>query len=140
MNREAEDLRKAFFHAIFERGRNVVDLSDGKAAVHRAVARNQDFVIDAADVNFVAVKQFVVFRLKRIQEILNRAREAFHFFSACYPRAKRLDVNIHAGARIGGATDVFFEFCGAAMRFAQAGAFVHFKMQLDEEAAFELMG
>src|ERR1700745_1172675 len=83
MNREAEDLRKAFFHAIFERGRNVVDLSDGKAAVHRAMARNQDFVIDTADVNFVAVKQFVVFRLKRIQEILNRAREAFHFFSAC---------------------------------------------------------
>ena len=64
MNREAEDLRKAFFHTIFERGRNVVDLGDRKAAVHRAMARDQDFVIDAADVNFVAIKQLVVFRLK----------------------------------------------------------------------------
>ena len=140
MNRESENLGKAFFDTIFERGCNVVDLGDGKAAVHRAMARNQDFVIDVADVNFVAVKQLVVFRLKRIQEILNRAREAFHFFSACDSRAKRLDVNIHAGAGIGGATDVFFEFCGAAMRFAQAGAFVHFKMQFDEEAPLKLMG
>ena len=64
MNRETEDLGKAFFHTIFERGCNVVDLGDGKAAVHRAMARNQDFVIDAADVNFVAVKQLVIFRLK----------------------------------------------------------------------------
>src|ERR1700745_3890586 len=64
MNREAENLRKAFFHTIFECGGNVVDLGDGKAAVHRAMARDQDLVIDAADVNFVAIKQFVVFRLK----------------------------------------------------------------------------
>jgi hypothetical protein len=64
MNRETEDLWKALLHAIFERGSNVVDLGDGKAAVHRAMARNQDFVIDTADVNFVAIKQFVVFRLK----------------------------------------------------------------------------
>ena len=64
MNRETEDLWKALLHAIFERGCNVVDLGDGKAAVHRAMARNQDFVIDTADVNFVAIKQLVVFRLK----------------------------------------------------------------------------
>src|SRR5579862_7284373 len=64
MNREAEDLGKAFLHTIFERGCNVVDFGNRKAAVHRAVARDQDFVVDAADMNFVAIKQFVVFRLK----------------------------------------------------------------------------
>ena len=64
MNREAEDLWKALLHTIFECGSNVVDFGDGKAAVHRAMARNQDFVIDAADENFVAIKQFVIFRLK----------------------------------------------------------------------------
>ena len=40
MNRKAENLGKAFFHAIFECGCNVVDVGDGKAAVHRAMARN----------------------------------------------------------------------------------------------------
>ena len=64
MNRKAEDLGKALLHTIFECGCNVVDFGDGKAAVHRAMARNQDFVIDTADVNFVAIKQLVVFRLK----------------------------------------------------------------------------
>lgn len=64
MNREAENLGETLLHAIFEGGGDVMDLGDRKAAIHRAVAGNQDFVIDAADVDFVAVEQLVILRLK----------------------------------------------------------------------------
>ena len=36
-------------------------------------------------------------------------------------------------------SDVVFEFGGLAMRFAEARALVHFEMQLDEQAAIEVM-
>ena len=96
MNREAENLRKAFLHAIFEGGGDVVDFGDRKAAVHRAVAGNENFVVDAADVHLVAIDQLVVFRLKRVQEILHGSREPFHFFGAGDASAERLDMNIDA--------------------------------------------
>ena len=37
MNRQAENLREAFLHAIFKRSGNIVNLGNRKAAVHRAV-------------------------------------------------------------------------------------------------------
>ncbi len=64
MNREAKDLREALLDAIFERCGNVVNLGDGQAAVHCAVARDENFVVHAADVNLVAIHEFVLFRLQ----------------------------------------------------------------------------
>jgi len=60
----AEDLGEVFFDAIFEGCCDVVDVCDLQIAGHRAVAGDQDFVVDAADVDFVAVGDFGVFRLK----------------------------------------------------------------------------
>ena len=117
----------------------VVDLGDGQAAVHRAVAGDENFVFDAADVNLVAIHQIVIFRRKRIQEILHRARKLLHLLRAHDARAERLDVNVDARSGIGGALDLFLELRGLAVRLAQAGVLVHFEMQLDEEVAFVLV-
>src|SRR5277367_2583323 len=139
VNCQAENLGEALFHAVFQGGGDVVDFGDGQAAVHGAVAGDQDFVIHAADVHFVAVRQLVIFGLQRIQKFLHGARKFFHLLAAADFRAERLDVNIHQRARIGFLPDVLFELGGAAVRFAQAGALVHFQVQLDEEAVIELV-
>ena len=64
MNGQAENLREVFFHAVFQRGGDVVDFGDRQAAVHGAVAGDQNFVLHAADVHFVAVGELVIFRLQ----------------------------------------------------------------------------
>ena len=92
-----------------------------------------------ADVNLVAIHKLVKFGLKRIQKILHGAREAFHFFGSGNPAAERLDVDVDERARIGGLADVLLEFGGATVRFAQARSLVHFKVQLDKKAAFEMV-
>ena len=55
MNREAEDLRETLLNAIFEDGCEVVDLRNGETSVHRTVTGNEDSMIHAADVHFVAI-------------------------------------------------------------------------------------
>jgi hypothetical protein len=45
MNRNAGDLRDIFLHAVFERACNVVDLGNGQASIHGAVAGHQDVVL-----------------------------------------------------------------------------------------------
>ena len=67
-----------------------------------------------------------------MQKLLHGAREFFHFLAAADFRAERLDVNIYQGARIGFLQDVLFQLGSAAVRFAKAGAFVHFQVQLNE--------
>ena len=84
--------------------------------------------------------QLVVFGLQRVQKILHGPREPFHFFGAGDTSAERLDMNIDARTGIGGATNVFLQFGGAAMRFAQARAFVHFQVQFNKQQTLELMG
>lgn len=63
MNGEAEDLREAFFDPVFEGRGDVMNFGDGQRAVHGAVAGDQNFVVDAADVDFVAVGHFVILSL-----------------------------------------------------------------------------
>jgi hypothetical protein len=45
MNRDARNLREIFLYAVFEGAGDVVDLGDGQAAVHGAVAGDQDFAL-----------------------------------------------------------------------------------------------
>jgi hypothetical protein len=45
MNRDAGDLREFFLHADFQLAGDVVDLSDGQAFIHDAVAGHQDVVL-----------------------------------------------------------------------------------------------
>jgi hypothetical protein len=40
MDGEAENLWKAFFYAVFEGRRDVMDFGDGQGAIHGAVARD----------------------------------------------------------------------------------------------------
>ncbi len=61
VNGQPVDLREALFDAIFKDGREVVDLRDRQVAIHRAVARDQNAVLDAADVDLVAIHQLVIF-------------------------------------------------------------------------------
>ena len=64
MDGQAEDLWEAFFHAVFQGGGDVMDFGDGQVAVHGAVAGDQDFVVHAAHVDFVAIRQLVIFGLE----------------------------------------------------------------------------
>ncbi len=61
MNRDARDLREVLFHAIFQRGRDVVNLGNGQVAIHRAMAGDQDFVLHQPHAHFVAVRQLLKF-------------------------------------------------------------------------------
>jgi hypothetical protein len=45
MNHDAGDLREIFLYAVFEGAGDVVDLGDEQAAVHGAVAGDQDFAL-----------------------------------------------------------------------------------------------
>ena len=79
MNRDAVDLRKFFFDAVFESSSYVVHLGDWQRAPHRAVARSEDVVFHLADANVVAIYKFIEFGGQAVQELLNRLREQFHF-------------------------------------------------------------
>ena len=48
MNRDAGDLREIFLRAVFQRAGDVVDLGDGQATIHGAMAGHQDFVLHLA--------------------------------------------------------------------------------------------
>lgn len=90
---DAVDLREALLDAVFDRGGDIVNLGDGKIAVHGAVAGDEDFVFDAAHVRFVAVNKFVKFGRETVDEIADVSGEFFHFFSARNVRAERLDMD-----------------------------------------------
>ena len=45
VNRDEGDLREIFLHAVFEGSSDVVDLCDGRAAVHGAMAGGEDSVL-----------------------------------------------------------------------------------------------
>lgn len=132
MNRQAKNLGKAFLDAIFQRGGDIVHAGNGEAAVHRAVARYQDFVFHGANANFVAIGKLAKLRRKRIQKILHRAGKTLHFLGTGNARSQRLDVDIDERARIGRVVNVPLEFGGVAMRFPKASCLVHLKMQLDK--------
>ena len=99
MNRDSGDLRESFLYAVFEGAGDVVDLGDGQTSIHGAVAGHQDFVLDLAHVNFVAVHQFVKFVGQGVDVLFDGAAEAGHFAALAVHggdvRAERLDVDIH---------------------------------------------
>ena len=61
VNGQPVDLREALFDAIFKDGREVVDLRDRQVAIHRAVTRDENAALDAADVDLMAIHQLVIF-------------------------------------------------------------------------------
>jgi len=135
---DAVDLGELFFDAILEGGGDVVDLGDGERAVHGAVAGDEDFVLDEADVNVVAIGQLVIFGGEIIDEVADADGEVFHLFAAGNVRAERLDVNVDV--RAGGlAEQILLEIRGQTMGFAEARMLVDLEMQLDEQAAVDLM-
>src|SRR5579872_3360 len=131
---DAVDLGELLLDAIFEGGGDVVDLSDGEGAVHGAVSGDENFVLDDADVNVVAIGEFVIFGTEAVDEIADADGEFLHFLAAGNVGAERLDVNIDV--RSGGlAEQILLKSSGEAMGFAQAGVLVDFEMQFDEEPA-----
>ncbi len=66
MNREARNFRKVVFNAVFQPRGQVMDFSDGEAAVHGAVARDEHFMEHRASANFVAIDKLPVLRLERV--------------------------------------------------------------------------
>lgn len=56
MDGEAVNLGKAFLDAVFERASDVVDFGDREVTVHGAMAGDEDSVIHAVDLDFVAVR------------------------------------------------------------------------------------
>lgn len=138
MDGEAIDLGEVFLDAVFDGGGDVVDVGDGESAVHGAVAGDEDLVLDEADMNVVAIGELVIFRREIVDEVADAHGEVLHLFAAGNVRAERLNVNIDV--RSGGlAEQILLEGGGEAMGFAKAGMFIDFEMQLDEEAAVNLM-
>ena len=135
---DAVDLGELLFDAILDGGGDVVDVGDGEAALHSAVAGDEDFVLDEADVNVVAIGQLVIFGAEAVDEVANADGEVLHLFAAGDVRAERLDVNVDV--RAGGFVEqILLERGGETMRFAEARIFVDFEVQLDEQAPIDLM-
>ena len=150
MNGNSGDLRKAFLHAVFQCGGDVMDLRDGQAAFHGAMTRGQNLVFHRADVNFVAIHQLGVFTWQGVYVILDRAAETCHFaVLAIHSRdmsAERLDVNIHDGSAAGRGNgdirqraDFFLEFRSLVVRIPQAQLLGHFQVHLDKQPPIELV-
>ena len=135
---DAVDLGELLLDAIFEGGGDVVNLGDGKRAVHGAVAGDENFVLDDADVNVVAIGELVIFGAETVDEVADADGEFLHFLATGNVGAERLDVNIDV--RAGGlAEQILLESRGEAVGFAQAGMLVDFEMQFDEQPAVNLM-
>src|SRR5487761_305811 len=116
---DAVDLGELLLDAILDGGGDVVDVGDGEAALHGAVAGNEYFVLDEADVDIVAIGQLVIFGAEAVDEVANADGEVLHLFAAGDVRAERLDVDIDV--RAGGfAEQILLELGGEAMGFAEA--------------------
>src|SRR5208337_2403781 len=85
----AKDLREAFLHAIFERGSHIVDMRDGKIALHDAVARDERVVLHLAHPHVLASDHFVVVMGQSVQERFDRQFQPLHF---PHPRVGRGNV------------------------------------------------
>src|SRR5579864_9263172 len=109
MNGDAGDLWKLFLDAVFERGGDIMDLSNWQVAIHSAVARNQDTVLHAADMNFMTVHELVKLGRETIDEFAHASSQLIHFLAAGDVRAKRLDVDVDAGIAAGFSKQIFFE-------------------------------
>lgn len=136
---EAIDLREFLLDAIFDGGCDIVNLRNGQIAVHGAMARDENFVFNEADMNVVAVRELVKFGGERIDEIADARGKPFHFLAANNLGAERLDVDVHSGFAADGAKEIVFEFGGETMCVAKARALVHFEMKFDEQPAVDLM-
>src|SRR5487761_669984 len=135
---DAVDLGEVLLDAILDGGSDVVDVGDGEAAVHGAVAGDEDFVLDEADVDIVAIGKLVIFGAEAVDEVANADGEVLHFLAAGDVRAERLDVNVDV--RAGGFVEqILLERGGEAMGFAKAGMLVDFEMTLDEQATADLV-
>jgi len=139
MNGEAVNLWKAFFDAVFQGGGDVMDFCDGQRAIHGAMAGDENFVVDAADVHFMAVRHFVILGLQGMQIVLNRASEFLHFFGAGDARTQWFDVNIDERAGLSGEADIILEFRGSGVSLPKARAFVNLQMQFDKKTIVELV-
>src|SRR5690348_18013906 len=139
VNRNAGDLRELLLDAVLERRRHIVNLRDGQAAVHRAVAGNENPVLHAAHIGLVAIHQLVEFRRQAVDEIPHAAGELVQLFAARDPRAQRLNVDIYVCVSARFAQQIVLKLRSEPPLIAQARMFVHFQMELDEELALHLM-
>lgn len=94
MDGEAIDLGEVLLDAILEGGGDVVDMGDGERAVHGAMARDEDFVLDETDVDVMAIGKLVIFGAEAVDEVANANGEIFHLFAAGDVGAERLNVDI----------------------------------------------
>lgn len=146
MDSNAGDLGKALFDEVFEGGEDVVNAGDGKIALHDAMARDEDVVLDLADADVVAVNELVVILGHVIEKGFDRELELAHFADADFGRgdvvAERLNVDVDLKRKIAVAevADGFFEFRGAAMGFAERKVFINLEVEFDEKAAMLLVG
>src|SRR5271163_4469274 len=116
VNRYAMDLGEPLFDAVFEGGRNVMDLCDRQIALHGAVAGGQDAVLYLAHVDVVAIHELIVFGGQRVQEPLDGARELLHFTAADVGggdvAAQGLDVDVDVDGPIAQLANAVFELGG----------------------------
>ena len=132
-----ESAGRLLLHAVFERRRHVVDFGDRQVAVHRAMAGDQNLVLHAAHVHVVAIDQLAdIPPASEFRNSCTASRKLLHFLARrqCALPAARCECS-RAFRRTVSASDFFFQSRGPAVRFAQARVFVHFQMQLDEQAA-----
>src|SRR5437660_10474139 len=136
---DAINLLKLFLYTIFQSGGHIVDLRDGQLALHGAMARDQNMMLDLPHADVVAVHQFIELRRQAVQEILDGLGELLHLLEVRVGRRDvvplRLDVDVYVNGAVAQFADLVFQFAGLAMGLAQAQILVHFDVQLDKKAA-----
>jgi hypothetical protein len=140
MDGDAIELGETAAEAVFEGGGDFVDAGDGEIAIEGAVAGDEDAVLDAADEDVMAIDEAGVFGAERGEMALDGGFETAELLGAGNVDAERLDVDIDVGGGLELAADALLELGGAAMGVAEREALVDFEMEIDEEAAVELLG
>jgi hypothetical protein len=139
VNSDAGDLREPLLDAVFQRGGDIVDASNGEVAFHHAVTGNENVVLHLADPDVVAVDELVVGAGHAVEEGFDGHFELPHLAGAGIGRgdvaAERLDVNVDVNVVFAEFADAVFEFGGAAVGFAKAEVFVDFEMKFDKQVA-----
>jgi len=139
VNGDAGDLREALLDAVFERGGDVMDASNGEVALHHAVAGNKNVVLHLPDTDIVAIDELVVGAGHAIEEGFDGHFQLAHFAGTRVGSgdvaAEGLNVNVDVDIAFAEFADAVFEFGGAAMGFAKAEIFIDFEVKFDEQVA-----
>ena len=134
MDGEAGELGEVAERAGFELLREVVDAGDGEGAVQGGVAGGEDFALDLADLDVVAVEQFGKL-VRGVAEVgFERAAQFVELGGGDDVVPESLDVSVDLSDLRELAVDLALDTVSERVGFAESEVFVHFGVKLKDEA------